>query len=45
MAGFLDYNRTIIGYHGTSKAKAEQIIRTQRPTPSRNKHDWLGHGV
>lgn len=45
MPVFLDYNRTIIGYHGTSRQKAEQIVRTQQFTPSRNKHDWLGHGV
>jgi hypothetical protein len=42
---FFDYNRTIVGYHGTSAGKAEQIVRTQRFSPSRNSHDWLGHGV
>lgn len=42
---FLDYNRTIVGYHGTSRSKAEDIVRRQRFTPSENKHDWLGNGV
>jgi len=34
-----------VGSHGTSRDKAEKILRTRRFTPSRNKGDWLGHGV
>ncbi len=34
-----------MGYHGTSRAKAEAIVRTQAFSPSRNRFDWLGHGV
>lgn len=45
MSTFLDYNRTIVGYHGTSAAKAELIVRTQTFRPSLNQADWLGHGV
>ena len=45
MPEFLDYNRTIVGYHGTSKTRAEQIVRNQSFNASRNKHDWLGHGM
>lgn len=43
--GFVDYHRTIVGYHGTSRKKAEAIIRNQSYQPSKNNHDWLGHGV
>lgn len=42
---FLDYHRTIVGYHGTSATQAESIVRAQRFRASRNNHDWLGHGV
>lgn len=45
MKGFIDYHRTIVGYHGTSRDQAEKIVRTQRFQPSKNQHDWLGHGV
>jgi hypothetical protein len=45
LASFLDYHRIIVGYHGTSSAVADRIVRTQLFTPSRNRHDWLGHGV
>jgi hypothetical protein len=45
MPEFLDYNRTIVGYHGTSRARAEQIVRNQSFNSSRNNHDWLGHGM
>lgn len=42
---FADYHRIIVGYHGTSRKRADEIVRTQSFTPSRNDHDWLGHGV
>lgn len=45
MPQFIDYNRTIVGYHGTSKDKAQRIVRTQAFAASRNDHDWLGHGI
>jgi hypothetical protein len=42
---FADYHRIIVGYHGTSRTVADRIVREQRFVPSKNKHDWLGHGV
>lgn len=45
MPAYSDYNRTIVGFHGTSKTRAEEIVRLQRFRPSKNNHDWLGHGV
>jgi hypothetical protein len=46
VATFLDYNRTVIGYHGTSREIAEQLVLGRcQFEPSRNEGDWLGHGV
>lgn len=42
---FHDYNRTIIGYHGTDAETADQLVRGDAFTPSENIDDWLGHGV
>ena len=43
---FLDYNRTIIGYHGTRRSTALRIVqRLDGFRPSTNDDDWLGHGV
>lgn len=42
----LDYNRTVVGYHGTRRSVAPDIVRRKRSfTDSRNPDDWLGHGV
>jgi hypothetical protein len=38
-------SRTVIGYHGTSKTKAETILRSGKFIPSANDYDWLGHGI
>jgi hypothetical protein len=35
---------TILGYHGTSRAVAEQILQ-HGYQPSRNDYDWLGDGI
>lgn len=42
----VDYDRVVIGYHGTRRATALGIV-THDTTfkPSRNSDDWLGHGV
>lgn len=40
-----DYHRTIVGYHGTSKATAERLVDGQPFGKSENEDDWLGHGV
>lgn len=43
---FTDYNRTVIGYHGTRLSVAREIVARQRAfDASRNPDDWLGHGV
>lgn len=35
----------MIGYHGTSKAVAEKLLRGEPFKPSTNPGDWLGHGI
>lgn len=46
MRRYADYHRTVIGYHGTRRSVAHQIIRNERGfEPSGNDDDWLGHGV
>lgn len=43
---FEDYHRTVIGFHGTRRSTAEQIVLgKQLFSPSQNNDDWLGHGV
>jgi hypothetical protein len=43
---FLDYNRTIVGYHGTRRSVALEIVQRKRTyQPSTNDDDWLGHGI
>jgi hypothetical protein len=42
----LDYQRTVLGYHGCDRASAERVLLGRlKLTPSSNDHDWLGHGV
>ncbi|MFO0969415.1 MAG: hypothetical protein U0793_27985 [Gemmataceae bacterium] len=46
MIQFDDYHRTIVGYHGTRLSVAIDIVnRRRRFKYSRNRDDWLGHGV
>ncbi len=42
----LDYERTVMGYHGCDKAVAESVLlgRCKLET-SRNNYDWLGLGI
>lgn len=43
---FDDYHRTVIGYHGTRRDIALDIVqRTRDFKPSQNQDDWLGHGI
>ncbi len=43
---FDDYHRTIVGYHGTRLSVALDIVnRRQTFKFSRNRDDWLGHGI
>jgi hypothetical protein len=40
-----DYHRTIVGYHGTTKAAAKRLVDGKPFGPSTNDDDWLGHGI
>jgi hypothetical protein len=40
-----DYHRTIIGYHGTAKAIAANLVDGAPFDASTNDDDWLGHGI
>lgn len=40
-----DYDRTVVGFHGTRRAAAEDLIAGMPFGKSENDHDWLGHGV
>jgi hypothetical protein len=43
---FEDYHRTIIGFHGTTRTAALQIVQGIEPfRPSEHPDDWLGHGI
>lgn len=45
MPQFQDYHRTVVGYHGTTRAIAESIVTGGAFEPSQNDDDWLGHGI
>lgn len=40
-----DYNRTVVGYHGTTRDAADTMVNGSPIAPSTNDDDWLGHGV
>lgn len=41
-----EYDRVVIGYHGTTEHTALQIVNLNSPfKPSRNTDDWLGNGI
>lgn len=40
-----DYHRTVIGYHGTRRSTAKDLVDGAPLTASTNDDDWLGHGV
>lgn len=43
---FADYHRTVIGYHGTKRSIASEIVQLKRTFSfSENIDDWLGSGV
>jgi hypothetical protein len=42
---FLDYHRTVIGYHGTSDEVADRLVAGEPFTPSESINEWLGSGV
>jgi hypothetical protein len=35
----------VLGYHGCSTGVAEQVLAKNSFAPSKNDHDWLGHGA
>jgi hypothetical protein len=42
----LDYQRTIVGYHGCDKSVADAVLLGRgKLRSSRNKYDWLGSGI
>ena len=42
----LDYQRTVMGYHGCDKALAESVLLGRSELEiSHNNYDWLGSGV
>jgi hypothetical protein len=42
---YLDYHRTIIGFHGTTSKLANQLVDGTPFKPSDNTDDWLGSGA
>lgn len=45
MPKFRDYHRTVVGFHGTTRNTAMQIVSRGTFNPSQNDYDWLGHGI
>ncbi|HZL38444.1 MAG TPA: hypothetical protein VFC78_24230 [Tepidisphaeraceae bacterium] len=44
-ASFHDYNRTVIGYHGTTAEAAEKLVDGDQFNASSNDDDWFGKGI
>jgi len=42
---YLDYHRTVIGFHGTSAKVADDLVAGEPFTPSTSDNEWLGNGV
>src|SRR4051812_926418 len=42
---YLDYHRTIVAYHGTSVAIADELVAGRPFRESTNTDDWLGSGA
>ena len=42
---YADYHRTVVGFHGTTYAKAHKIVSGEAFKLSKNADDWLGHGT
>lgn len=42
---FADYHRTVVGFHGTTQKRAEEIVLSGEFKASENDYDWLGHGI
>src|SRR6185503_9763134 len=44
-ASFLQYDRTIIAYHGTTRELADHLVRGEAFEDSDTEDEWLGTGV
>ncbi len=42
---YADYHRTIIGFHGTTAATAEDLVAGKAFKPSESDDDWFGKGI
>jgi len=42
---YLDYHRTVVGYHGTSAKVATELVDGNPFEPSTSVNEWLGSGV
>lgn len=42
---YLDYHRTIIGFHGTDARTADRLVDGEPFQPSKDVDEWLGEGV
>ena len=45
LTDFFDYNRTVIGYHGTTQAFADRLVAGDDFISSDSEDEWLGHGI
>jgi hypothetical protein len=45
MFEYLDYNRTVVAYHGTTADQADRLVEGYPFKPSSNTDDWLGEGI
>jgi len=41
----MQYDRTVIAYHGCMASVAEGLLTGSAFKPSENENDWLGHGI
>jgi hypothetical protein len=45
MYDYRDYHRTIVAYHGTTEAEADDLVEGVAFKPSNKTFEWLGKGV
>lgn len=45
MKTLFDYDRLVVGFHGTRRKTAEQLVAGKTFGASTNADDWLGHGI
>ena len=42
---FVDYHRTVVGFHGTTVSAAQHLVDGGSFLPSESDDDWFGRGV